>query len=139
MASNSETLAKIKLRDESPLDPLGFYVLVEVVEVENISDGGIYLGNQGREQSAEEAGYLRAIGPTAYQGWEGCEHINACFEGHDGPQIADEVMPYQRWGLTIGDLVEFRAFEGKKSAVPGFERWRYIPDSHIVGVIHKVN
>lgn len=124
MPSHSETLAKIKLRHNAPLEPLGFYVLVEVVEVEDVSEGGIYLGNQGREQSAEEVGYLRDIGPTAYRGWEGCE-------------ATQMTQPYERWGLAIGDLIEFRAYEGKKSAVPGFERWRYIPDSHIVGVIHK--
>lgn len=123
MPSHSETLANIKLNDQ-PFAPLGFYVLVEVVEVEQISGGGIYLGNQGREQSAEEAGYLRAVGPTAYAGWEGCE-------------ATDELAPYQRWGLEVGDLVEFRAYEGKKSAVPGYDRWRYIPDSHIVGIIKR--
>ena len=126
MPSNSETLAKLDLHKTTPLQPLGFYVLVETVEVEDISEGGIFLGDQGREQSAEEAGYLRAIGPTAYRGWEGCE----------ATQMA---RPYEQWGLAIGDLVEFRAYEGKKSAVPGFHRWRYIPDSHVVGVIHKAN
>ena len=132
MPSHSETLAKIELSTDKPLDPLGFYVLVEVVEVENISQGGIYLGNQGREQSAEEAGYVRAIGPTAYMGWEGCDPAS------EWNEISGEIAiaPHQQWGLNIGDLVEFRAYEGKKSAVPGFERWRYIPDSHIVGVIH---
>ncbi len=128
MASNSETLAKIELDNDIPLSPLGFYVLVEVIEVESTSEGGIYLGDQGREQSAEEAGYLRAIGPTAYHGWEGCDVEADIF-----------MEPYQLWGLQIGDLVEFRAFEGKRSAVPGYERWRYVPDSHIIGVIHKTN
>lgn len=134
MPSHSETLAKIELSKNKPLDPLGFYVLVEVVEVENISQGGIYLGNQGREQSAEEAGYVRAIGPTAYYGWEGCELITEWREANG--EICLE--PYEKWGLKLGDLVEFRAYEGKKSAVPGYERWRYIPDSHIVGVLHTI-
>lgn len=136
MASNSETLAKIELDEEIPLSPLGFYVLVEVIEVESTSEGGIYLGDQGREQSAEEAGYLRAVGPTAYFGWEGCEYTSPIY---DGNKWSDVIMPYQQWGLEIGDLVEFRAFEGKKSAVPGYERWRYVPDSHIIGIIHKTN
>lgn len=136
MASNSETLAKIELDNDIPLSPLGFYVLVEVIEVESTSEGGIYLGDQGREQSAEECGYLRAVGPTAYFGWEGCESTGPTFE--DGVW-SDEILPYQKWGLNIGDLVEFRAFEGKRSAVPGFERWRYVPDSQIIGVIHKTN
>ncbi len=132
MASNSETLAKITLDNDIPLSPLGFYVLVEVIEVEDVSEGGIYLGDQGREQSAEEAGYLRAIGPTAYFGWEGCEKRMS-------PDKSEIMWPHQMWGLEIGDLVEFRAYEGKRSAVPGYERWRYVPDSHIIGVIHKTN
>ncbi len=124
MPSHSETLAKIDINGDMPARPLGFYVLVEVLEVEQTSDGGIYLGDQGREQSAEEAGYIRAVGPTAYRGWEGCE----------ATQLH---LPYQQWGLEINDLVEFRAFEGKKCVLPGYERWRYIPDSHVVGVINK--
>ncbi len=129
MPSHSETLAKIKVNSDMPAKPLGFYVLVEVVEVESESAGGIYLGDQGREQSAEEVGYLRAVGSTAYNGWEGCEK--------DPALTIEPRHPYQKWGLEIGDMVEFRAYEGKKCIVPGYERWRYIPDSHIVGVVNR--
>lgn len=119
--SNSQVLAKIKIGATSPSRPCGFYVLVELMEVEQTTASGLYVGDVRREQSAEESGYLRAIGPTAFQGWEGCS-------GNKAP-------PSLCWGIEVGDLVEFRAFEGKKCTVPGFERWRYIPDSHIVGVI----
>lgn len=119
MPSNSEKLAQIKVHEDMPARPLGFYVLVEVVEVETQSSSGIYMGKQEREQSAEEVGYLRDVGPTAYHGWEGCKD-------------------YKDWGLELDDLVEFRAYEGKKCIVPGYERWRYIPDSHIVGVVNEV-
>lgn len=146
MPSHSETLAKIKVNDTMPANPLGFYVLVEVVEVETESSGGIYLGDQGREQSAEEVGYLRAVGPTAYHGWEGCEVevFKSSFEKGTLPydeELSDFLhrrrLPYQKWGLQIGDMVEFRAYEGKKSVIPGYERWRYIPDSHIVGRVNR--
>jgi co-chaperonin GroES (HSP10) len=125
-------MTKVKVNPDEPLKPLGFYVLVEVVEVENMSSSGIYLGEQGLEQSAEEVGYLRAVGPTAYHGWEGCEAVEIV---HDGPYI---LHPYQKWGLELGDMVEFRAFEGKTSVVPGYKRWRYIPDSHVVGVVNRI-
>ncbi len=139
MPSNSEKLAQIKVHEDMPARPLGFYVLVEVVEVETQSSTGIYMGKQEREQSAEEVGYLRAVGPTAYHGWEGCAEENMDFQaGHDVYIPDNKIMPYQKWGLNIGDMVEFRAYEGKKCIVPGYERWRYIPDSHIVGVVNEV-
>lgn len=141
MPSNSEKLANIKVNEEMPARPLGFYVLVEVVEVETESSSGIYMGKQEREQSAEEVGYLRAIGPTAYHGWEGCQSgkVQRIVE-HEGKNVIANanVLPYQRWGLNIGDMVEFRAYEGKRCVIPGYERWRYIPDSHIVAVINEV-
>lgn len=121
--SNSQALAQIRTDATSPGKPCGFYVLVELVEVEQTTASGLYVGDTRKEQSAEECGYLRAIGPTAFQGWQGCD-------GNKAP-------PSMCWGISVGDLVEFRSFEGKKSTVPGFERWRYIPDSHIVGVIQE--
>jgi len=120
--SNSSTLAKVNIDSDTPGHPCGFYVLVELVEVEQTTESGLYVGDVRREQSAEECGYIRDIGPTAFEGWEGCN-------GNKAP-------PYICWGVEVGDLVEFRAYEGKRSTVPGFERWRYIPDSHIVGVVH---
>lgn len=122
--SNSSTLAKLKTGATCPGKPCGFYVLVELVEVESTTESGIYIGDVRREQSAEESGYVRDIGPTAFMGWQGCT-----------PNEESGYASYQMWGIELGDLVEFRAFEGKRCTIPGFERWRYIPDSHIVGVI----
>ena len=126
MTSNSVAIEQLNINHNQPADPCGFYLLVELVDVEDTSAGGIFLGDQKREQSAEELGYIRAVGPTAYAGWEGCK-----WESPD-----EFKKPHQLWGVDIGDLVEFRKFEGKKSALPGFENWRYIPDSHIVGVVN---
>ena len=121
MPSNTFKLQQLNILDEQvPAKPCGFYVLVEVIEVETESEGGIYLGNQAKEQKAEEIGYVRAMGPTAYKGWQGC----------------DTPTPWLQWGINIGDMVEFRAFEGKECVIPGFERWRYIPDSQIVGRVN---
>ena len=141
MPSNSEKLANIKVIEDMPARPLGFYVLVEVVEVETESSSGIYIGKQEREQSAEEVGYLRAVGPTAYHGWEACQPARVPrIAEHEGKQVIAtvDVRPYQKWGLNIGDLVEFKAYEGKRCVIPGYERWRYIADSNIVAVINEV-
>lgn len=101
------------------IKPLGFYVLIEMDVVENISEGGIILGNVEREQAACEFGTIADIGPTAYSGFPGCE---------DGGSEA--------WGVKIGDRVEYRRYEGKRSSIPEMENYRYIPDSHIIGVIN---
>ena len=101
------------------IKPLGFYVLVEVEEVEKISEGGIILGDVRREQEACEFGCVRGIGPTAYVGFPGCDDGGA-----------------ESWGLKIGDKVEYRRYEGKLSNHPDMKNHRYIPDSHIIGVIN---
>ena len=142
MPSHSELMTRKKVDSDKPMKPLGFYVLVEMVEVENVSSSGIYLGDQTRAQSAEEVGYLRAVGPTAYHGWEGCgpDIIHTPDKTAAGFSSAlSTTKPYQKWGLELGDMLEFRAFEGKTSVVPDYERWRYIPDSHVVGVINRID
>lgn len=100
------------------IKPLGFYVLVKMDVVENVSAGGILLGNVDREQDACEFGVVEAIGPAAYVGFPGCEETGA--EG---------------WGVKVGDKVEYRRYEGKRSGVKDMDQFRYIPDSHIIGVV----
>ena len=107
------------------IKPLGFYVLIEMEVVEEVSAGGIILDRDlvSKEQDATDTGYVRAIGPTAYCGYPGCDA--------EGKLL----VPYQMWGLEIGQKIEYRKFEGKKSSAKGYENYRYIPDSHIIGVI----
>jgi len=121
------------------IKPLGFYVLVEMVEVESVSKGGIILAKDevARDQEATSIGYVRAIGPTAFHGYPGCELTEI-----DGPLTAVEVVqgrtsatPHGCWGLEIGQKIEYRRYEGKTSAAEGYEKHRYIPDSHIIGAI----
>lgn len=121
------------------IKPLGFYVLIEMEVVEETSAGGIILDRDlvNKEQDATDTGYVRAIGPTAYAGYPGCD----LFAG-GGDVTAVDVLngvtsPTQHgcWGLEIGDKIEYRKFEGKKSSAEGYENYRYIPDSHIIGVI----
>ena len=108
------------------IKPLGFYVLIEMELVEETSAGGIILDRDlvSKEQDATDTGYVRAIGPTAYAGYPGCD-VDSVLE-----------RPYEMWGLEIGQKIEYRKFEGKKSSVGGYENYRYIPDSHIIGVIN---
>ena len=110
------------------IKPLGFYVLIEMVEVEATSSGGIILNRDSvaKDQDATSTGYVRAIGPTAYHGYPGCDEEDIKTES---------LEPYQNWGLEIGQKVEYRRFEGKRSSVEEFENYRYIPDSHIIGAI----
>lgn len=105
------------------IKPLGFYVLIEMELVEETSAGGIILDRDlvSKEQDATDTGYVRAIGSTAYVGYPGCD--------------TEALPPAKMWGLEIGDKIEYRKFEGKKSSVEGYENYRYIPDSHIIGVI----
>lgn len=103
--------------------PVGTFVLVRVEEVEKVTQGGIVLPEDltKKEQAVIECGEIIEFGPCCYHGWAGCE--------------SEDSEPHSQWGLEVGDMVEFRKYEGKASAVPGYENFRYIPDTHILGVI----
>lgn len=103
--------------------PLGFYILIELEEVETVSDGGILLPKDltDKEQVAESTGRIVSIGPLAYVNWPGCDQ-----EGK---------KPSECWGIKVGDLVEFKKYDGVKTQLADHDNYRYIPDSHIVGVL----
>lgn len=119
------------------IKPLGFYVLVEMEEVKQ--EGMIELPQEmlDKEQDATSVGYVRAIGPTAYHGYPGCDAEEAKIAKNSSGNLApvEAVTPAECWGLEIGQKIEYRKFEGKKSVVKDHENYRYIPDSHIIGAI----
>lgn len=103
--------------------PVGHYVLVEIPEVSETTEGGIILSSSltSKEERAQEQGQVIAIGSCAYVGWAGCQDPNS--------------PAHSQWGINVGDYVEFRKYEGKDSVIEGFERYRFIPDTHIVGKV----
>ncbi len=107
------------------IKPCGYFVLVDVTEAESVTTGGIVLPRElvEKEQAVEETGIVVAFGPTCFVGMRGCD--------------AEGVPAYEQWGLRVGDKVEFKKYEGKKSFVEGMENHRYIPDTHILGVIDE--
>jgi len=105
------------------IKPCGYYVLVDVTETEKVTAGGIVLPDSltTKEQAVEETGVIIAFGPTSFVGMRGCD--------------VDSRPAHEQWGLKAGDKVEFKKYEGKRCFVKGFENYRYIPDTHIMGVI----
>jgi co-chaperonin GroES (HSP10) len=103
--------------------PVGHYVLVKIPEVEELSKGGIVLPSSllAKQEKASEQGQVVEIGPCAYVGWAGCDNP-------DSPA-------HSQWGIEVGDWVEFRKYEGKDSVIEGYDNYRYIPDTHIVGKV----
>lgn len=118
------------------IKPLGFFVLIEMFQVKN--EGLIELPQEllDKEQEATDIGWVRAIGPTAYVGYPGCEAATSSMDDvlNDAVKVST-ITPADCWGLKVGQKIEYRRFEGKKSAVKGYENYRYIPDSHIIGAI----
>jgi len=113
--------------------PLGHLVAIEVLEVESKSKGGIIFTtgkNAEFEQDACEFGRIVEFGPTAFYGVTGCIP-----EKYPTGHPFHSMSPPEIWGVKIGDTVEFRRHEGKRSAVKGKERIRYINDTQIVGGI----
>ena len=105
--------------------PVGHYVLVETPPKEETSKGGIIMPTDlvDKEARATEQGKVISIGPCAYVGWAGCE--------------SPDTPAHSQWGIEVGDWVEFRKYEGKDCVLEGYEQYRYIPDTHIVGKIEE--
>ena len=109
-----------------PVKPLGHYVLIEIVPVKFVSNGGIVLSSaneQERERKGRDLGKILAFGPTAYKGFEGC----------DTPE---------GWGVAVGDVVELKGrYDGKFSSVAEYDKQynslRYVSDSDIIGIFSE--
>jgi len=103
------------------IKPTGYYVLVEIEEVETKTAGGIIIESHKDEKRLIEAqcvGVIKAFGPQAYKGLQ-----NGC-------NSPDE------WGVKVGDKVEFNAYDGKRPKAGGKDtRLRLIIDQHIIGVV----
>lgn len=108
--------------------PNGFYVLIKMQEVKNVSDGGIILGDVSHEQDSCDVGEVLAIGPTAFAGFPACDPSE--YQPHD-PR--SKMTPAEIWGIKVGDKVEFRRHEGKVSTKDSL--YRSIPDSMIINTI----
>ena len=106
-----------------PTNPLGHFVLVELIPVQFKSTGGIVLMSDTeikREEGAGSVAKIIAFGPTAYKGFAHCE------------------TP-EDWGVSVGDTVELSGrYDGKKSRLADYDdkhkSLRYILDDDIVGV-----
>ena len=107
------------------LKPAGYFVLVDVKKAEQKSEGGILLTQdyQDKLNVGEETGTVVAFGPTCFIGMRGCERT--------------DIPAHEQWGVNVGDKVEFKKYEGKRSYIKGFENYRYIPDTHILGVVYE--
>lgn len=73
------------------VEPCGYHLLLELLEFEEKSEGGIVLTQTvvNREQAAMPIGKVLKIGPMAY-----ANHDSGCKSAAD-------------WGLEVGDYVQF--------------------------------
>ena len=113
------------------MKPLGYYVLVEIAEVEEKSEGGIIMptGLTSKEQLIDQIGTVKAIGPTAFIGYPGCDREIPQLQGP-----AKAIPPASCWGIQVGDKVLFEKYAGEYSKDDSF---RLIPDSKIIGLIER--
>lgn len=110
--------------------PAGNFVLVEMVEIKKQSSGGIVFVDVDKEQAAVEVGIVRAIGSTAFIGVAGCNPTD--YPTND-PRYKME--PHELWGIKIGDQVQYARYEGQPVKLRDYDRFRYVTDITIKGVI----
>jgi co-chaperonin GroES (HSP10) len=113
------------------LKPTGYYVLIEMEEVsQKVTEGalkGFVMSSNTeheREQGGHDVGIVRALGPNAFAGYNGC----------DGETSSERA---EQWGCKIGDKVEFNRYDGKVPRYPDYQNHRIIQDHHIIGVIEE--
>ena len=111
------------------IKPTGYYVLIEMEEVSQQVTEGVLKGfvmasdtEHEREQAGHDVGIIRALGPTSFSGYEGCDAETSTGRA-------------EQWGVKVGDKVEFNRYDGKVPRYPDFENFRIIQDHHIIGVI----
>ena len=128
--SNGEFADKVKewegakaIKNNAPVLPLGFNVLVEILPVQVTSAGGIIMTSvkeEERERKGQDVARIIAFGPTSYIGYSGCD------------KPAD-------WGVKVGDVVELSARYVGKFTRAGeydkrYENYRYVNDQDIQGL-----
>lgn len=104
-----------------PVKPCGFFVLVEMEEIEKETDWGFVLQTveeSKREQGGACFGIIRAIGPIAYRGFKGCNSA-------------------EEWGVKVGDRFMTHRYAGDPINKRGFENFRLIQDSDITATIEE--
>ncbi len=103
--------------------PYGYNILVKVNEVEETTASGIVIATateHKREQGGHDVGVVVAIGPTAFMAYEGCEG--------DTPEERAA-----KWGVVIGETIQMERYQGKALDYSGFENYRVVTDSLIMG------
>lgn len=108
---------------DSPVQPLGFNVLVKIIPVEAKSKGGIIINSESdleRERKGRDIAEIVAFGPVAYKGYAGCESA-------------------EDWGVKVGDIVELSTrYDGKFTRAQEYKEeyknYRYVSDQDILGL-----
>jgi hypothetical protein len=111
---------------EVTVKPFGHYVLIELVEVKQVSKGGIILTDATKEQKAAQFAKVLAIGPTAFIGVDGCDPRK-----WPTTHPFSEMQPHQIWGIEIGSTVGLKRYEGSDVNVAGIKNYRVIPDTEL--------
>ncbi len=109
----------------TPVKPLGYNVLVEIIPFEEKTASGIIVASKNeaeRERKGRDLARIVEFGPMAFKGLRDCT----------GP--AD-------WGVKDGDLIELSTrYDGKFSRAGDYdkeyENYRYVTDQDIMGKAH---
>lgn len=115
---------------EVKVTPTGHYILIELIEVKQLSKGGIIIPDVNKEQKAAQFAKVLAIGPTAFIGVDGCDPMKYP-TGH--PNYTKQ--PYEIWGLSIGCIAGMNRYEGSDINVAGIKNYRVIPDTQLTHVV----
>ena len=107
------------------INPTGYYILIELEEVDEMSEGGIVMyskDSQEREQRGHHRGVVRSFGPLAFTGYKGIE---------DSLPVEERA---KAWGVEVGNTIECGRYAGEMVQKEGIDRFTLIPDQKILGV-----
>lgn len=109
------------------INPVGDQILVKLVEVEEISEGGIVLHTQHqqkREQDGQYMGEVLSFGPSIFM--DKYDNIG------ETPEERAKFM-----GVKIGDTVIFHRYDGEKPPPKDFEDYRLIVCNCIIATVES--
>ncbi len=112
------------MNKEYTVRPAGYRLLIKKLDVEEKTESGIITmtaDQKKRDEGGQNKGIIVAMGPVAFKGYRG----------------AIDLKGSEDWGCKIGDIIEFRRYDGQAPQLEGYEDYFYINDEDVVAVHDK--
>ena len=126
------TVTQLRASNKSGIQPKGNRVLIKPDEIEEYTEGGIYLPEQDRKrhESAACYGYVIAIGEDAWT------HSHKRIY-HGGDLVETIIEGYSGSFAKVGDRISFAPYVGLDSVGEDGVHYKTINDEDVLAIVTK--